>query len=174
MQGVEFIDAEVITLDSRIKITPEMTSDDLKNAVIEFEKKEFFEETKLHELRPDGNFDFTDIGRYDDIITHILNHKYFINLDKPEEISFEEAMLSWYDNIYFPIIKVIREKNTLSRFKGRTEADLYVWIVRHWHDFKLKYGQHYPMEKAAMDYSTRYGRDFWQNLKTLVKNIFAK
>jgi hypothetical protein len=41
-QGVEFIDAEVVSLNSIVKLRPGMTKEDLKNAIIDFEKKRFF------------------------------------------------------------------------------------------------------------------------------------
>jgi hypothetical protein len=174
MQGVEFIDAEVIKLDSQIAISPEMTKEDLKNAVIEFEKKQFFKATRLDKFRPECSMDFTATGRYDDIIQHIYGHKYYINQDIDEEISFEEGMLSWYDDIYLPIVTEIREANILSRFTGRTESDLYVWIVRHWDELKKKYGQGYPIKHAVKDFNEKYGRSIWQRIKDAFKKILRK
>ena len=48
-QGAEFIDAEVISLSSEIPLTPEMTRDEIKRAVIEFEKTQVL---PGHEARP--------------------------------------------------------------------------------------------------------------------------
>ncbi|RKX84666.1 MAG: transcriptional regulator, partial [Spirochaetes bacterium] len=78
MKGVEFVDAEVVELTSEIEIKPWMTKEDLKREVIKFEKKKFFNATKLDKLRPNCILNFTAPGRYDDIIEHIKGHRYFL------------------------------------------------------------------------------------------------
>lgn len=158
MKGVEFVDAEVVELTSEVEIKPWMTKEDLKREVIKFEKKKFFNATKLDKLRPNCILNFTAPGRYDDIIDHIKGHRYFLQEGREGEVSFEEAMLSWCDTVFKPIIDVIRKEHILSRFPGRTEADLYVWIVRHWDELKKKRGGQFPLDEAAKDYTRRYGK----------------
>jgi hypothetical protein len=158
LQGVEFIDAEVISLGTRVALKPGMTRDGLRIAVIELEREEFFKHTGLQELRPEAKIDFTVTGRYDEIIAHINGHKYFLNLSKKEELSFQQAMLSWYDTVYKPIVDLIEGQRFLKSFPGRTAADLYVWIVRHWDELKKKFGQSFPLEQAAREYTELYGQ----------------
>ena len=158
LQGVEFIDAEVISLGTRVSLKPGMSREELRTAVIDLEREEFFKHTRLKELRPGATMNFTATGRYDEIIRHINGHKYFLNLSVKEEISFNKAMLSWYDTVYKPIVDLIEEERLLKAFPGRTTADLYVWIVRHWDQLKNKYGQAFPLEQAAREYTRLYGR----------------
>jgi hypothetical protein len=158
LQNVEFIDAEVISLESRLALEPGLTEEQLRKAVINLEKEEFFKQTRIDQLRPRVPMRFTATGRYDEIIRHINGHKYYLNLSQSEEISFEEAMLSWYDNVYEPIVRSIESEDFLRYFRGRTASDLYVWIVRHWDDLKKKYGQGFSLEKAAQDFTDRYGQ----------------
>ncbi|MBN1698196.1 MAG: transcriptional regulator [Spirochaetales bacterium] len=174
MQGAAFIDAEVISLDTEITITPEMGRKDLSNAVIAFEKERFFEATHLDVLRPECSIEFTSIGRYDDIIKHINGHKYFINIDQEEEIPFGKAMLSWYDNVFIPIITIITKENILNRFPERTPADLYVWIVRHWHELKERYGHDFSLKQAVLDFSQKYGKSFFDQIKEILRRIGFK
>jgi len=162
LQGKDYIDAEVIELNAEIKLDPSMNMDQIKEAVIKFEKKCFLDCTKLAVYKPELDMDFSHIGRYDDIINHINGHKYYLNLDKKEEIPFKDAMLSWYDNVYMPIINIIHNENILTRFPGRTEADLYVWICRHWDILKGKYGQNYPLKQAAIEYAKKHGKNIFQ------------
>jgi len=156
-QGGEFIDAEVISLKSRLPLAPRMTKEQLKRAVIELERKEFFHRTRLDKLADGVELEFTDTGRYDEILRHIHGHKYYINQSLPKEISFEEAMLSWYRKVYLPIIRLIRGERILSHFPGRTAADLYIWIVGHWDALKCQYGQSYPLQQAVQDFRARFG-----------------
>ncbi|MBN1411174.1 MAG: transcriptional regulator [Spirochaetales bacterium] len=174
LQKVEFIDAEVTALDSELKLNPEMTRNDIKQAVIEFEKQQFYEETELLKFRPESQFDFTAIGRYDEIIRHILGHKYYINQNYKYELSFETAMLSWYDNVFIPIINIIEKEEILSRFPGRTAADLYVWIVKWWHELKGRYGDDYPIEQVVLDYSEKYGKGGLRIIGEFFKKLLVK
>ncbi|MCL2765191.1 MAG: transcriptional regulator [Treponema sp.] len=158
MQQVEFIDAEVISLSTEIILSPSMSTDDLRDAIIEYEKKIFYSETYFGDLTDFWNLDFSSTGRYDVIYNHILVHKYYLNEDIEEEILFNDALVSWYNNVYNPVIEVTREQRLLVNFPGRTEADLYVWIIKHWDFLKKKYGS-YSLSKAADDFSKKYGQD---------------
>jgi hypothetical protein len=152
-QGAEFIDAEVISLSSEISLRPGMSREEMKSAVIDFERQRFFELTHLDALRPCCLLEFTEVGRYDEILFHIREHKWYINLKKTEEIPFEKAAVSWYDNVFFPIITIIREAKLLSRFQHYTEADLYVFIGKHWTELTRRYGPIFTLEEAAEDFS---------------------
>ena len=163
-QGAEFIDAEVISLKSRLALAPDMSREELKKAVIELEKKEFFRQTHLDKLRPEAVMQFTDTGRYDEVLRHIHAHKYFINQSKPYEIPFQEALLSWYDRVYQPLVCLVRSEAILAHFPGREAADLYVWIVGHWDVLKRQYGQGYPLAYAVEDFRRRFGRPIWNPL----------
>jgi hypothetical protein len=172
-QGVEQIDAEVISLSSEINITPQMTADELKAAVVEYEKKIFYEKTGFGELTGFYDLDFTVPGRYDVIYNHILVHKYYMNEGKKEEIPFSEALVSWYDHVYQPIAQIIKEQWLVLNFPGRSAGDLYVWIVKHWDFLKKKYGV-YSLPDAARDFSIKYGQNqnrFFRFLAVLAGRI---
>ena len=157
-QGVEFIDAEVVSLNIGVELSPDMGREELLNRVIELEKAEFFRTTKLDRWRPQAVVEFTSPGRYEELVRHIQGHKYYINQNCKEEISFKEALLSWFDLVFQPIVTAIRQEGVLNSFPGRTEADLYVWIVQHWDELKRRYGGRTTIEEATADFSRRYGR----------------
>jgi hypothetical protein len=174
LQGVEFIDAEVTKIDSNIELKPGATKTDLKRAVLDLERKHFYKKTGLLNVRPQCGVDFTETGRYDDLLQHIDVHKYYLNLHRKEEISYQEGVLSWYENVYSPIVAIIRQERLLPRFPGRTEADLYVWIVRHWDELKGKYGQDYSLREAAKDYSEKHGKNVGQIFRDFIGRIFGR
>jgi hypothetical protein len=157
-QGVDMIDAEVTSLSSEIKIAPSMTTSDLQKAVIDYEKKLFYQKTDFGKLTDCYDLDFSATGRYDEIYNHILVHKYFVNQNFSHEISFSDALISWYNNVYQPIIGIIREEKLYHNFPNRTESDLYVWIAQHWDFLKKKYGVNYSLADAAKDFAQKYGR----------------
>ena len=152
-QGAEFIDAEVTSLASKVELTPRMTREELKRVIIDFEKKSFFEETHLDVLRPGCVLECSEVGRYDELRAHIREHKWYINLKKAEEIPFEKAVTSWYDNVYFPIMQIVRDSRVLAHFPHATEADLYVYVGRHWSELIKRYGPLFTLEEAAEDFT---------------------
>ena len=174
-QNVEFIDAEVTSLATEISITPSMTTDELREALIGYEKSIFYEKTNFGGLAGDMGLNFSTPGSYDVIYNHILVHKYYLNENREEEIPFSEALVSWYKNVYSPVIAIIREQWLLANFPGRTEGDLYVWIVKHWDFLKKKYGG-YSLAAAAGDFSRKYGQSrgkFFRFLSLLADRIFG-
>jgi hypothetical protein len=156
-QGGEVIDAEVTSLSTEIEIEPSMTADELKAEVVKYEKKIFYEKTLFGELTGDYNLDFTNPGRYDVIYNHILVHKYYLNQNLEEELPFDKALVSWYNNVYCPIIRIIDEDMLCLNFPGRSPSDLYVWIVKHWDRLKKSNGLHYSVAEASRDFSDKYG-----------------
>ncbi|MFW5684126.1 MAG: transcriptional regulator [Spirochaetota bacterium] len=173
-QGGKSIDAEVVALDSAIKLDPDLTRDKLKRAVIDYEKKRFYRETRFDKIFPDYDLEFTATGRYDEVLQHIYGHKYYVNMNYQEEIPFEAAMRSWYANVFIPIIRVIREQKLIGRFPGRTEADLYVWLVKHWDELKRRYGGEFSLAQAAEDLNTRYGKSLWTRLREFIERRRAE
>jgi hypothetical protein len=176
-QGVEEIDAEVTSLGTEITITPSMTAEELKGAVIDYEKKLFYEKTRFGELTGDDNLVFTQPGRYDEIYNHIMVHKYYLNQSRDEEIPFAEALVSWYNNVYSPIVKIINDDMLCLNFPGRSPGDLYVWIVSHWDFLKKKNGLSFSLSAAARDFSVRYGKKegkFFRFLAFCLEKIFKR
>jgi hypothetical protein len=174
-QGIEHIDAEVISLSSEISISPSMTTDELREALIDYEKKLFYKKTLFGDLTGCTDLDFSMPGRYDVIYNHILVHKYYLNQNMSQELPFSDALVSWYHNIYEPIIQIIEEERLYLHFPGRTPSDLYVWIVKHWDSLKRKYGLHYAVSDAAIDFSQKYGKapkGLFHFLAVFCKRIF--
>jgi hypothetical protein len=115
-----------------------VTADDIDAdaLVLLGEYAEFLDRTHLDGLRPDQSIRFSIGGGYARLIEHIAVHRYFMGLDHKRDISEDEAVVDWYDNVYMPIIEAIRKDDILEDFPGRTEADLYLWIMDHKHYLK--------------------------------------
>jgi hypothetical protein len=127
-QGQEFIEAEVRECASKVNITPDLKPEDL---VVLGEKVEFLERTRLDQLRPRSRVRLTIVGGFDRMVEHIAVHRYFMGIDLQRDISEEEAVTHWYDTVYIPIVKVIRQSKILREFPGKTEGDMYLWVLDH-------------------------------------------
>ncbi len=146
-QGQIYIDAEVRECATRVNLTPDIRLEDLE---ILGTKVNFLERTSLDRLRPDANIKVTIPDGFDRMLEHIAVHRYFMGIDWKRDISEEEAITHWYDNVYMPIIKVIRETDILKEFPDKTEGDLYLWVLDHQHTLEAEEGiPLQPPETAA-------------------------
>lgn len=157
LQGALEIDAEVTSLSSAIRLDPGMDMEDIRRALIDYEKREFYALTLFGQVTDDLSLDFTTPGCYDEVVEHVLVHKYYLNQGSAEEMDFLTALDSWYKTVYQPIASTIRDEHLDARFPGRTAGDLYLYIVKHWDELKRRYGLLYPAPEAARDFATRYG-----------------
>ena len=84
---------------------------------------------------------------------HIAVHRYFMGLDLKRDISDEGAVTDWYDTVYLPIVKVIRQSKILKEVPGRTEGDMYIWVLDHQRYLSEEEGQPLqPPEEAARNF----------------------
>jgi len=127
-QGQIYIEAEVRECATRVNLTPNLRLEDLE---ILGNKVNFLERTSLDSLRPDANIKVTIPDGFDRMLEHIAVHRYFMGIDWKRDISEEEAIIHWYDNVYMPVVNVIRDTDILNDFPGKTEGDLYLWVLDH-------------------------------------------
>lgn len=173
-RGTEFIDAEVVSLQSEITLKKPDNINDIIRQIINYEKRVFYSETGFGDITDYWCLDFSRTGRYDVIYNHILTHKYFINQNKTEEVSMEEAILSWFNNVYLPLAINIRKKHILRSFPKRTVGDLYVWIVRYWNDLKIKFGNDVPIDQAITKFKKTYKIPFYKRFLNRIKSIILR
>ncbi len=88
-------------------------------------------------------------GQYEKLLEHISVHRWYLGVQKGKEIPYEEAVISWYNNVYMPLVLMIREQDILTDFPGRTETDLYLWIISHQWDLRESLGEEISAEEAA-------------------------
>lgn len=173
-RGTEFIDAEVVSLQSEIVLKQPDNIKDIVNQIINYEKRVFYTVTGFGDITDYWCLDFSRTGRYDVIYNHILTHKYFMNQDKQEEISLADAIDSWYKNVYFPLASIINKNKMLRSFPHRTVADLYVWLVRYWDDLKKKFGDDISIDEAAKNFAKAYKIPFRKRFMNRFKSIILR
>jgi len=153
--GATTIEAVVTELDTPISLSPDVDEIDLD---LKEEYALFLAETGLDRLWPEQRIEFTLPGQYQKLREHIAVHRYFLGLREQRDIPVDEAVSRWYDEVYRPVVQVIRETRILEHFPERTEADLYLWIIEHRHYLSQRYGHEVPLEEAAAKFSEEYGQ----------------
>ncbi|MCP4359099.1 MAG: universal stress protein [Chloroflexi bacterium] len=123
--GTKTITAHVTEVKTRVFITPD---DDADDVICKVRYAEFLEATDLDVLRPDTDMFMTFCGHFRVMLAQIEAHKQAIETAEGTQIDDDTAVSRWYDEVYLPVIHVIREQGILRYFPKRTEADLYVLL----------------------------------------------
>lgn len=173
-RGVEFIDAEVVSLQSEIKLHPGDSFKKMMRQVINYEKRVFYTETGFGDATDYWSLDFSVTGQYDVIYNHILTHKYYINMNKSDEIGMDTAMQSWLYHVYFPVIKVIEKYHIMRYFHHRTQGDLYVWMIKYWDEIKNKFGSELTLDDIATPFMQTFGEKPAVHFKNKIKGLLFK
>lgn len=141
--GSTHIEAYVTEIETDIPLT----LDDFERDqwIIKAERAKFLEETDIDNIRPNHGIEITEPGRYEMMLNHIQVHRFLRDQElerkgSPERLSWADAVASWYDNVYMPVVQAIRDYDLLHNFPGRTEADLYLWIALHRERLAAAYG----------------------------------
>lgn len=132
--GLSHIEAMV----TEVKTPIPLTVDDFERDqwLIKAEWAEFLSRTQIDQLRPDHRIEVTEPGRYEIMLHHIEVHRYLRNQElartgAQKRLAWEDAVCSWYDYVYMPVVETIRKYDLLKEFPRRTETDLYLWIAYH-------------------------------------------
>lgn len=173
-KGVEFIDAEVVSLQTEIKLSPARTLNGMMKQIISYEKRNFYFETNFGDITDYWVLDFSTAGQYDVIYNHILTHKYFINQNQTEEIPMEDAILSWFNNVYLPVVTTIQKYKIMKYFRKNTVSDLYVWIITFYDELKKKFGDELPLEQIVHDIKREKKFSLLSRVRNFIKKYILK
>ena len=147
-QGVEMIDAEVIELRSRVPVDSALTARDLLHKL---EHRHLLERLPIDRVLPEIKVEFSDVADYRRLATFIEAHGFRVSQLWKRYVSQEEVLGDWYEYGYRPIAEMIREERILDAFPGRTELDLYLWIVYHRERLALEARDEKISPQAAKD-----------------------
>ena len=161
--GAKEIEAYVTEIPSKVPLSPEDDADDL---IIKTEQARFLEDTRLDELHPEVDLSVTAPGRYEQLREHIVAHRYFMGLDLKREVSYEEAVQHWLNEVYLPAVAIIRRLDMLRDFPGRTETDIYLWLMKHRAELTQQLGWDLSTEEAAAH--------LWNRLYTKPRRLWER
>ncbi|HEX9148638.1 MAG TPA: hypothetical protein VF958_05685, partial [Thermoanaerobaculia bacterium] len=123
--GASTIEAHVKEFETAVPLDPTSSIEDV---VLKEGLSDFLETTGLSPERPD-EFRTTEANGYERLIDHINVHRHFRGVNERREIPWPEAVRSWRDTVYRPMIERIETSGVLEEFPGRTPTDLYLFTM---------------------------------------------
>lgn len=127
-QNIPTISAYVTEVRTRVPLT---ATDDPNEIICKSRYAEFLERTNLDKMRPEANLLMTFCAQYSLLLDHIEVHRYYMGLDFQRDVSYEEAVAHWYDEVYMPVVEMVREQGVMRDFPAQTEADMYILLADH-------------------------------------------
>jgi len=152
--GATRILAYVTEVQTKVPLTPDTQPDDL---ILKAEYAEFLERTRLDEIHPGADLSVTAPGQYAVLEEDIQLHCDLMSLRR-RQVPYQEGVNHWYDKVYWPVVQVIRERGILRDLPGRTETDLYLWILEHRSALEEELGWPVRPEAAAADLAQQFGK----------------
>jgi hypothetical protein len=86
------------------------------------------QQTNLNRLRPESQLELSLKEEYGRLLSHIDAHRYYLSLERGYEVPYEEAAVSWYDNVYLPMVALVEEHGLAKDLPGYTLTDLYLFV----------------------------------------------
>ncbi|MCB8959834.1 MAG: hypothetical protein H6651_05945 [Ardenticatenales bacterium] len=124
------IDAYVAEIDVPVPLKPTLDRAELRSLK---DYAAFLTETELGKNRPvinspDHALNLSQPRHYNRLAEHIRSHAWFLGEDRDAYVSIPEAATSWYDNVYLPLVEVIKQQGLTTSFPEFTLTDLYLYV----------------------------------------------
>jgi hypothetical protein len=144
--GASTIEARVKEFPTPVPLAPDETIEDV---LLKRGLAEFLEATRLVPASPD-EFRTTIPNGYESLLDHINTHRWYLGCERQREATPEEAIESWRDGVYRPMVDHIRTSGILKDFPGYTETDLYLYVMNHLHHLRNRYGREAVAPEGAV------------------------
>ena len=162
--GNKTIEGYVTEVRTRV---PLAADDDPEEIILKARYANFLEQTNIDNLRPEADLQMTWTGYYFLLLEEIEVHRYFMGVNQQREIPYEEAVVSWYDNIYLPVIGLLYERGLFQQFPGRAEADLYALLA----DYRRELGEQLGWEMDAETAVTRLTENKGEQSESMIARV---
>ena len=99
---------------------------------------------------------FTQPDGWRMLAEHVDVHKYWLSRELSMNVTWDDAVFSWYDTVMVPLKRVVDSWEFKSAFPRQTSGDLYLAVSDHWHYLKERQPDATP-EIAARSFVTHFG-----------------
>ncbi len=169
--GARTIQGYVREVRTPVPLSPTDRPDDL---IIKAEYAEFLARTQINRLLPDAEIRVTTPGRFLTLLQQIDVMQFAREFETGEEVPYDEAVRLWYGTIYGPIVELIRAQRILAEFPGRTETDLFLWILKYRAELAKEVGWEVQTSAAAAELTRRKETGFFDPLKRAMDKLLPE
>ena len=170
-RGQAFIDAFVIEIDVAFPIDENTRIEEM---IRKTELEEFEQKTQIRTVRPLADIWFTVVGGSAKVLEHIDVHRWYMGEKRKADVPYAEAVANWYDEVYLPLVNVIRHYKILEGFPRRTEADLYLWIIEHLYYLRQEYQSEVSLEQAATHFAKEFRKKPFRWLINFMRRVTSQ
>jgi hypothetical protein len=133
--GLATIEARVKEFLAPVPLSPD---ESLRDVILKGGLADFLEATGLRQTEPD-EYRVTSVNGYERLLGHVNGHRYFLGIERNAPVPWAEAVRSWHDTVYRPMIETIRRSGILGELPASTETDLYLFTMDHLHHLRQRY-----------------------------------
>jgi hypothetical protein len=95
-------------------------------------------------------------------------------MNKTEEIYMEEAIKSWFDTVYMPVVYAIEKSRIMKYFKKNTISELYVFIINFFDDLKKKFGDEIQLDEIIYGIKEERKAPILKKMRNILKKMKFK
>lgn len=159
------------TTDRPVNASVAATKPDTK--IVKSARAQFEELIKYAPEFVNEDFQLEYEAEYEEVLKHIAEHKYLTNELIPYEINNMETIFSWYENVYQPITLAIDQLGLAAAFPGKTRAQMFLWVCRHWHYLKAEKKAFVSVEEATCSFGAKFSRKPLMRLFFRIQQAFV-
>ena len=149
--GSKTITAYVTEVKTRVFFSAD---DDPNEIICKAHYADLLAQTNLDKLRPEADLTMTFCGQYHVFLEQISSGCKAVipnqNLLSRSDIE-NQAVVCWYDQVFLPVIQIIRDLGILHHFPERTEADMYLLLSERRDQLEKELGWQVEMESGVSD-----------------------
>lgn len=131
------------------------------------ERSLFQRQTGLHEI------ELTELGSYDKLLDQIRDFQAEESERLGIALTLQNAASSWIEEIYRPVVELIRKQRLLDDFPNRTEADLFLYASYHKLAKSRLTHQKVSYREALADFHVEQQRTLAEQLIDLITGLFT-
>jgi len=146
--GAPTIEARVKEFPAAVPLGPDASIEEI---IVQSARADFLETAGLTTENA-SDYLCTLPNGYEKLLNHISVHRYFRGIETNHEVSWDEAVRSWRDTLYLPMLETIAKSGIMKDFPGFTETDLYIFTMEHLHYLKETYGGAQPRDAVVQDF----------------------
>lgn len=148
-------------------VTEFLPSADTKEHLLWRERSLFQRQTGLLDI------ELTELGSYEKLLAQIRDFQAEESERLNMDLTLERAASSWHEEIYRPVVELIRKQRLLDDFPNRTEADLFLYASYHKIAKSRLTNQNVSYREALADFQVEQQKSFAEQLRDLITGLFT-